>query len=480
MQAAGSSPIPQIRTSTQASVEVKPTFVYLYGKELDPNSINFCLRLGRISRLNNPVFEFETAKSSIASVKEQLGIGGDTSNHLLLHVHGCSTGRKGHRKHHFLAGNGMVTERNLSTRKWLEELLCNSVNVATTNQKVLPFIHILSCNSKVLSEEITPGSPLWKSGWFIVYSSSNMTSINHFACSLDVVACYLNLCFSDNKSPDPLSLFYLAGLARGDCITLMGGDLEKPLTLHAPKTPRDLKLTHSIALLEGSTNDKERLLLAGIELTNKERALLPDHDDEYLMGQLLSARMERGDFSAIKKIVQKNPRLLNHTQAVGTLLLSSNIKNNTKEVLLWMLSKGVKINDVDSDGDNLLAYAIAYNNNDMLKLLLELGANPSYLNHLSFSPLITAIEHNKTEAAMILIEHDADINQADDFDTALTLAVKMGQLSVVNCLLQHGADRRAGLSSELVQQARAAGREDIALVLEQALSQLPAWKNFKD
>jgi hypothetical protein len=56
----------------------------------------------------------------------------------------------------------------------------------------------------------------------------------------------------------------------------------------------------------------------------------------------------------------------------------------------------------------------------------------------------------------------------------------MGQLSVVNCLLQHGADRRAGLSSELVQQARAAGREDIALVLEQALSQLPAWKNFKD
>ena len=82
MQAAGSSTIPQIHTATQASLEVKPTLVYLYCKEFDPNSINFCLRLGRMSLLNNLVLKFEMAKSSIASVQEQLGIGGDTSNHL--------------------------------------------------------------------------------------------------------------------------------------------------------------------------------------------------------------------------------------------------------------------------------------------------------------------------------------------------------------------------------------------------------------
>jgi hypothetical protein len=38
------------------------------------------------------------------------------------------------------------------------------------------------------TDEIKPGTPLWKSGWFILYSSSKITSVNHFGASLEVMA----------------------------------------------------------------------------------------------------------------------------------------------------------------------------------------------------------------------------------------------------------------------------------------------------
>jgi ankyrin repeat protein len=90
---------------------------------------------------------------------------------------------------------------------------------------------------------------------------------------------------------------------------------------------------------------------------------------------------------------------------------------------------------------------------------------------------MVAIEHGRTKAAELLIRYDADLSWTDEEDTALTLAVSKGQLSVVSCILEHNTDPSTGLSTQLVQQARTDGQEDIALLLEQALQKRPAWKN---
>jgi hypothetical protein len=113
----------------------------------------------------------------------------------------------------------------------------------------------------------------------------------------------------------------------------------------------------------------------------------------------------------------------------------------------------------------------------MLKFLLEHKADPNCANHEDVTPLFIAIENNKTQAAELLIRYGADIMTSDDGDSPLTLAVSKGQLSVVACLLQNGADHRTGLSTQLVHQARKNGQEDIALILEQALNKEPALKN---
>ena len=457
----------------EVSLNTTPTFVYLYDKEIDPNSIKFCTRIAKISHLRNHVLEFGTAKNTITAVHHHLRTTSKQSSHLMLNVHGRSNGSKGQRSHRFVAGSS--ERREFFTKQWLEKLLCPSAEAI--NSETIPFVHVLSCRSKALAEEIKPGTPLWKSGWFILYSSTKVTSVNHFGASLEVMASYLQLCESNDVQAHPLTLFYLAGLARGDCMTLLGGDLQQPLTLHAPKSQRDLERTESIKLCEGNTLDKARLLLAGIELSSHESSLLPDPNDDFLIAQLLATRIERGDMVAVKKIVKDNPKLLNHQQVVGTLPLATIVKNNDPEQMKWMLNQGANINATDSDGYSLLFFALEFQNTSMLEFLLSNGANPNCPNHESITPLIAAIANGRTKAAELLIKYGADLTWTDEGDTALTLAVSEGQLSVVSCILEHSTDRGTGLSAQLVQQARSNGQEEIARLLEQALQKRPAWKN---
>ena len=457
----------------EVSLNTTPTFVYLYDKEIDPNSIKFCTRIAKISHLQNHVLEFGTAKNTITAVHHHLRTTSKQSSHLMLNVHGRSNGSKGQRSHRFVAGSS--ERREFFTKQWLEKLLCPSAEAI--NSETIPFVHVLSCRSKALAEEIKPGTPLWKSGWFILYSSTKVTSVNHFGASLEVMASYLQLCESNDVQAHPLTLFYLAGLARGDCMTLLGGDLQQPLTLHAPKSQRDLERSQSIKLCEGNTLDKARLLLAGIELSSHESSLLPDPNDDFLIAQLLATRIERGDMVAVKKIVKDNPKLLNHQQVVGTLPLATIVKNNDPEQMKWMLNQGANINATDNDGYSLLFFALEFQNTSMLEFLLSNGANPNCPNHESITPLIAAIANGRTKAAELLIKYGADLTWTDEGDTALTLAVSEGQLSVVSCILEHSTDRGTGLSAQLVQQARSNGQEEIARLLEQALQKRPAWKN---
>ena len=457
----------------EVSLNTTPTFVYLYDKEIDPNSIKFCTRIAKISHLQNHVLEFGTAKNTITAVHHHLRTTSKQSSHLMLNVHGRSNGSKGQRSHRFVAGSS--ERREFFTKQWLEKLLCPSAEAI--NSETIPFVHVLSCRSKALAEEIKPGTPLWKSGWFILYSNSKVTSVNHFGASLEVMASYIQLCESNDVQAHPLTLFYLAGLARGDCMTLLGGDLQQPLTLHAPKSQRDLERTQSIKLCEGNTLDKARLLLAGIELSSHESSLLPDPNDDFLLAQLLATRIERGDMVAVKKIVKDNPKLLNHQQVVGTLPLATIVKNNDPKQMKWMLNQDANINATDSDGYSLLFFALEFQNTSMLEFLLSNGANPNCPNHESITPLIAAIANGRTKAAELLIKYGADLTWTDEGDTALTLAVSEGQLSVVSCILEHSTDRGTGLSAQLVQQARSNGQEEIARLLEQALQKRPAWKN---
>jgi hypothetical protein len=89
----------------KASTDTKPAFVYLYDREIDDNSIKFCTRIAKISHLQNHVLEFGAATNTITAVHHHLKTTSKQSSHLMLNVHGGSTGSKGQRSHRFVAGS---------------------------------------------------------------------------------------------------------------------------------------------------------------------------------------------------------------------------------------------------------------------------------------------------------------------------------------------------------------------------------------
>lgn len=104
-----------------------------------------------------------------------------------------------------------------------------------------------------------------------------------------------------------------------------------------------------------------------------------------------------------------------------------------------LIDNGANVNQVywDNGGETLLEVAISARQVEVLKLLLEAGANPNY-RVFSSSPLLNAAGYGCIEIVKILIESGANINDIDN--SPLNTAVIRGHLEVVKLLIQSGAN----------------------------------------
>ncbi|MBT4007870.1 MAG: hypothetical protein HOF07_01185 [Elusimicrobiaceae bacterium] len=85
------------------------------------------------------------------------------------------------------------------------------------------------------------------------------------------------------------------------------------------------------------------------------------------------------------------------------------------------------LNISDFNSYTLIHIALGSNNKEILKYLMEKGANPNTFNNLNNAPIHTAIYARNLEMVKVLIENGADINLKDKKPnirhTPLTLAI---------------------------------------------------------
>jgi len=144
------------------------------------------------------------------------------------------------------------------------------------------------------------------------------------------------------------------------------------------------------------------------------------------------------------------------------------------------LALGADIDEVDSDGDGVLRYAVVAANSELfelllnhgadvhapmtglagepgsraiivaagvsdrwldgLRMLLERGANPNERNREGITPLMVAAACGALEAVRLLLRASADLDAVDaDGDSALYYAASRDQLHIVSFLRQAGA-----------------------------------------
>lgn len=101
-------------------------------------------------------------------------------------------------------------------------------------------------------------------------------------------------------------------------------------------------------------------------------------------------------------------------------------------------------NPVD-EGPIPIVWAARYGDHDIMRLLLEAGAEPNVwrdVDHFSKTPLAVAITYQEDDVIRLMLEHGADPNFKGEDDRAQTLpvALRIGTVSALKILLGAGAD----------------------------------------
>jgi ankyrin repeat protein/serine/threonine protein kinase len=117
--------------------------------------------------------------------------------------------------------------------------------------------------------------------------------------------------------------------------------------------------------------------------------------------------------------------------------LASIINNLNRDLLLALFLE-------KDENDNTLIHKVVkskVNEQKIMKILLEYGANPNLKDVSGQTPLHLAIVDDKIEIVKLLLEYLVDYNLKDNLgNNPLTLAIKKNRIEIVELLLQYGAD----------------------------------------
>jgi len=116
---------------------------------------------------------------------------------------------------------------------------------------------------------------------------------------------------------------------------------------------------------------------------------------------------------------------LHEKRANMTTLLHLSVEGNNPKLLVYLLNKGLNIDDADTSGTSaLIMAAMDTSRLKLVEILIKRNATLNQRNHRHTSALTMAIKRFNIQAAMMLIENGADVNIRDSVDTPLSLTHK--------------------------------------------------------
>jgi ankyrin repeat protein len=116
------------------------------------------------------------------------------------------------------------------------------------------------------------------------------------------------------------------------------------------------------------------------------------------------------------------------------------IRNDNVKSAKYFLKKEIDINEI-RNGLTALTLAVSLNLPEMVKLLLDKGADVNLPNENRDTPLILAVSAGNLEIARILLNNDADINLVNRYgDTTLEIAITLNSMEMIELLLNKGAN----------------------------------------
>ena len=189
-----------------------------------------------------------------------------------------------------------------------------------------------------------------------------------------------------------------------------------------------------------------------------------------------------GNKSKVKKYLNKSPELaplhegFNHVSSPLIFAVRSNDFETTK----LLLDAGANISDMGTYHDNVLIYALDQKNvnNNLVKLLVDKGANVNQANYFGISPFIGVCLTGNTELVNYFLQYNANIQQ--DYwgysngkflksYTPLKAAIKNEHIDIIKLLIKKGAlidTKTLGSEESAIQFAKKLKKENIVKLLK--------------
>jgi len=211
-----------------------------------------------------------------------------------------------------------------------------------------------------------------------------------------------------------------------------------------------------------------------------------------------------GDIEKVKELLEKNPELINvknnenpylsfdETPLMVALLIPYAEKR--EEMVRFLVEQGANVNDENYNGKTPLIMAVEHNAKDIIKFLIEEGADVNAKDGQWETPLMFAVEPYKyLEISLFLVEQGADVNAKNvRGETPLIIATKGDNIcnaegtiiltppseETLNLLISEGADVNAKTEERITPLMYAARMGNIKIL--QLLIEHGADVNAKD
>ena len=163
-------------------------------------------------------------------------------------------------------------------------------------------------------------------------------------------------------------------------------------------------------------------------------------DEGDMVARLLFSAVEKGDGAAVVLLLETGKVSTQVKNGEGRTPLSWAVKKGNENMVKLLLDKGADPNP-GGEGRTPLSWAVEKGNENMVRLLLAKGANINAQDHHGVSALHTAVQAMQKNTMSLLLEHEANIEAKDKEDrTALCLAVEVGFKVGIEMLVAKGAE----------------------------------------
>lgn len=118
------------------------------------------------------------------------------------------------------------------------------------------------------------------------------------------------------------------------------------------------------------------------------------------------------------------------TESINIALMKNDMENFQHEL--------TDVNKIDDNGNTLLIHSTLFNNIDMMKYLIDKGADVNIMSKTYASNLHLAVINDNVESAQLLLDNGALTNiNNENFETPLMIAEEIGNQNMITLLKQY-------------------------------------------